>query len=56
MPPIEIEITARIVRGVFFNTNLTNLSNAIECEYFFPPRIIRMLTEYAGLTHIRTIR
>ena len=34
--PIEIEITgARGARSLFFNTNLSNLSNAIECDYFF---------------------
>lgn len=32
----------------FFNTNLTNLSNAMECAYLFPPRITRMLTKAAA--------
>ena len=32
----------------FFNTNLTNLSNAMECTYLFPPRITRILTKAAA--------
>ena len=54
--PIEIEMTGTHRTRSFLNTNLTNLSNAIECDYFFSSRIIRMLTEYAGLHSIRTIR
>ena len=34
---------ARMNRGVFLNTNISNLSNAEECVFFFPPRMIRML-------------
>ena len=55
VPHVALSVGTHRTRS-FFNTNLTNLSNAIECDYFFPPRIIRMLTEYAGLHCIRTIR
>ena len=34
---------------MILNTNLTNLSNAMECVNFFPPRITRMLTKFAVL-------
>ena len=34
---------------LILNTNLTNLSNSMECVNFFPPRITRMLTKFAVL-------
>ena len=43
-------------RGVFLNTNISNFTNAEECVFFFPPRIIRILAAWAALTCIRVIR
>ena len=47
-------------RGVFLNTNVSNLSNAEEnaeeCVSFFPPRMILILAGWATLTCIRVIR
>ena len=55
--PIEIEITGAHRAQSLFITRIFRIYRMwVECDYFPPPRIIRMLTEYAGLTHIRTIR
>ena len=55
-PNRHLNNRARINRGVFLNTNVSNLSNAGECVFFFPPRIIRILAAWAALTCIRVIR
>ena len=47
---------ARMNRGGFLNTNVSNLSNVGECVFFFPPRITRILAAWAALTCIRMIR
>ena len=39
----------KLIYRTYLNTNLTNLSNAMECVNFFPPRITRMLTKFAVL-------
>ena len=43
-------------RGVFLNTNISNFTNAEECVFFFPPRMILILAGWAALTCIRVIR
>ena len=40
----------------FFNTNVSNFTNAEECVFFFPPRMILILAGWAALTCIRVIR
>ena len=47
-PNRNLNNRARINRGVFLNTNVSNLSNAGECVFFFPPRITQMLTMSAA--------
>ena len=47
---------ARMNRGGFLNTNVSNLSNVGECVFFFPSRMILILAGWAALTCIRVIR
>ena len=54
--PIEISITGRAGIAEFFNTNISNFTNAEECVFFFPPRMILILAGWATLTCIRVIR
>ena len=55
-PNRNLNNRARSHRGVFLNTNISNFTNAEECVFFFPPRIIRILAAWAALTCISVIR
>ena len=55
-PNRNLNNRARRHRGVFFNTNISNFTNAEECVFFFSPRMILILAGWATLTCIRVIR